>query len=287
MTTNQGDRGFKFTGGDNLTGINQIYHEVMMRNELEGGYGAYKVSYAGEKSGFSFGGNQMDMKKNSGRSDIFRDILTQAKDNAGIPILTKNEIKLVAGDQNQNLIKSGQSLESVFGEMLSRVNAALSSKYGRTKIDEVYPAEIKNGADHIEKSIENMKNPGAKKFYDSNLGRALLFDYHNQFNLGLKDRLLRDYIDGKGKEDYTTKKNLIAPVEEYTLEHHLQFIRGTKQFYKRPDSCIGRIEKVLKVIEEFSDFAFTFDQKEHRWKIFPGLVMPEIPPPEGRQRFFI
>ena len=53
----------KFTGGDTLTGIYQLYHQSMMKNELYNGYGAYQLSYAGGKSGLSFGGNQMDMSE--------------------------------------------------------------------------------------------------------------------------------------------------------------------------------------------------------------------------------
>jgi len=46
---------YKFTGGNSLTGIHKLYHEVMMLNELWNGYGAYEVSYAAGKSGISNG----------------------------------------------------------------------------------------------------------------------------------------------------------------------------------------------------------------------------------------
>ena len=68
--------GPRFTGGDDFTGFNKIVHDIMMTNELYNGYGGYRVSYADtgdpeNKSGLSFGGNQMDMSKNSVGRELF------------------------------------------------------------------------------------------------------------------------------------------------------------------------------------------------------------------------
>ena len=43
--------GPRFTAGDHFTGFEKLVHHLMMCNELTNGYGAYKVSFAGDESG--------------------------------------------------------------------------------------------------------------------------------------------------------------------------------------------------------------------------------------------
>jgi len=63
---------YKFTGGNDLTGLGKLYHEIMMKNELRDGFGAYELSYAKGKSGLSFGGNQMDMSEDQSALSLLR-----------------------------------------------------------------------------------------------------------------------------------------------------------------------------------------------------------------------
>ncbi|MBA8666879.1 hypothetical protein H1Q59_03105 [Holosporaceae bacterium 'Namur'] len=74
----------KFTGGENLNGIQKIYHEVLMKNELINGCGAYELSWAGTpttpgKSAPSFGGNQMDIGGNPEARNVLLNIILNAK----------------------------------------------------------------------------------------------------------------------------------------------------------------------------------------------------------------
>ena len=126
----------RFTGGDQLTGLKKLYHEIMMKNELVDGYGAYEVHFARGKSGISFGGNQIDLKK--GEKDYrkdFVDILLNARDDKGNPFFTQSEIKSIAGEEKKGYEKfsEGKPVKEFFGQYLPRVNAALSSHYGRQK----------------------------------------------------------------------------------------------------------------------------------------------------------
>ena len=68
---------YEFTGGDNLKGLEAIYHDVMMFNELSSGKGSYKLSDAGGKSSPSFGGNQMDLAANKHGREVLLDIVTK------------------------------------------------------------------------------------------------------------------------------------------------------------------------------------------------------------------
>ncbi len=68
----------RFTGGDDLTGIHKKYHDIMMKNELRGGMGAYELSWAGGRSAPSFGGNQMDLGSNIKAPPVFQEIVSNA-----------------------------------------------------------------------------------------------------------------------------------------------------------------------------------------------------------------
>lgn len=287
----------RFTGGDKLSDLQKIYHEIMMVNELYNGMGAYQVTFAGGESGISFGGNQVDMKEQKKYIPVFVDILKHATDNQGNHFFTSSEVANIVGKNNEKLIKSPNSLEDFFGPYLDKVNAALSSEYGRAKIDAVYLVEMQENADHIDRAIAAITNPAAKEFYSSGIGKLLLFDYHNQYGLELNGRLY-DYLDGKGKANYLTGDILHAPTDVYTIDDHIKYIHSTEQYKNNPKNCDNRIANVQAVFAKYIDFftndhgeasqfdfAFTYDKGELKWKIFPGVEMPSIPNAQGSQNF--
>jgi uncharacterized protein YwlG (UPF0340 family) len=81
----------QFTAGNNLTGIFKLYHEAMMQNELRNGLGAYELSFAGGESGFSFGGNQIDLSQNMDFAKNIVEILKNATDNKGVVFLLQTK----------------------------------------------------------------------------------------------------------------------------------------------------------------------------------------------------
>lgn len=248
----------RFWGGDNLTGIEKLYHETMMRNELRGGYGAYQVSFAGGNSGISFGGNQMDISTDHSKADKFLKILSTAIDKVGNAIFSKSEMSLIAGKNNENISQKGVAPQVIFGDQLYKVNTVLASEYGQTAINKLYLDEMQTESHHIATAIQGMKNPAAKAFYSTPTGKALLFDYHNQFYLSLKDSpLLYEYIDGrfngKSRTDFLTGQQIVAPIDSYTIEEHAGFIHSTKQWAINPQDCERRFNNILQVIEEYED----------------------------------
>lgn len=64
---------------------------------------------------------------------------------------------------------SEQSIDSVFGNNISKINAALSSNYGKQEINKTYQDEIQTKAAKMDKIVESMQNPAAKSFYRENL----------------------------------------------------------------------------------------------------------------------
>lgn len=184
------ETGKRFTGGDNFEGLHKVYHDIMMKNELRDGKGAYELSYAGKgESGPSLGGNQMDIAQNPDARKALRDIVKNAKDNNGSPIL--NDIEQDKVIEILDVTKPEENLrgnsEKIFGaSLLPKINNAIASGYGVQRVNEVYAMDMKERAKHIENVISGIKDPKAKAFYDSDLGRALLFDYHNQYNFNTK-----------------------------------------------------------------------------------------------------
>lgn len=280
----------RFTGGDDLTGLSLIYHEVMMKNELYNGKGAYQLSFAGGQSGFSFGGNQMDMGQDKRYIELFVNILENASDTTGSKILSEQEIAEITGLNDVNLSQKGQTINEIFGTNIIKINQTLSSDYGKQIINEAYKIEIAEKSQEIDQIVESMQNPAAKAFYNTDLGKALLFDYNNQYGIENDSPFLK-YIDSEGKIHYTTKEPQNAPKDHYTFANHEEYMLGTKQCHDNPNSCNNRLNNVLKVVTEqdkvwddftLPDFAAIYIQGKG-WKIYPGAKLPpfEMPDPDA------
>src|SRR3989338_7982249 len=83
-----------FTGTSYQIAWKQKIHDVLVLNELGGNTAlAYVLSYAGSKSGYSFGYAQWDIAKNATAAGILKDILQNAKNADGQYIIAD-------GDQN-------------------------------------------------------------------------------------------------------------------------------------------------------------------------------------------
>jgi hypothetical protein len=247
----------RFTGGDNLTGLLKMYHEVMMKNELYDGKGAYKLSYAGGESGPSFGGNQMDIAANKDARKILFTIIVNANNKVADLFLNSSAItalknKLVPDPEIKTDFKDLLGApEQVFGaKMTNTINKLLASDYGRQAIDQAYVSEIQKKAEKIEEIVAGIKQPAAQKFYSTTQGKVLLFDFDNQYSItksGPEAKLVHFLNDGKTT---TYSKNNISFSEQYNIDHHKQFVMGTKQaqnpqFMKNSAMRISNIENIL------------------------------------------
>lgn len=259
---NDKDRGPHCELGEQLTGVKRLIHEVLMETELYNGFGAYILSYAStndpdNKSGLTFGANQMDMSKRVDAVKIFKDILENAKDNQGQYIIPRNKINAI---KNINCTEIKKTPEQIFGKDLPLINAALRSAYGIQKINEKYLAELNEQLAYVEKAIGMMQNPAAKAFYSAPLGKVFLFEYNNQFGLNLNGSFMTEYIDGKynklQRQDYTTHEKYSAPTTFYTLADHIKFIHGTYQYAKTPKMMDTRLAKAENTYNKYYLLAF-------------------------------
>lgn len=229
-----------FSGGDNLTGILKLYNNILMANELDNGYGAYEISLASPDSGLSFGGNQMDMSEESEARLLFLDIMENAVDSINQKFFCDDEIV----DICLNIKNKGRSPEKVFGNYLFRVNEALSSEYGIAKINEQYVKEISIDYNHIENVILNITDSIARTFYNTTIGRLLLFDYNNQFYLAPHGEL-KIYMDGYKVITYTGKALIVG--DSYNIDNHKEFLFETEYGVKHKPDVLRRINNIFRM----------------------------------------
>lgn len=169
----------KFTGGDDLTGFAKYVHEVMMLNELEGGYGAYELRHAKKgDSGYSFGGNQMDLRKNDYARKVFKNILAKAKVEAV-------EIESYIFKFKNNILLAETEKQ--------KINYILGSKQGKEEINSIYMDEITSKIKHVN-SILTSVHENLHNYIDNVFFLLVMVDYHNQLDLtsnGPMHRVLR------------------------------------------------------------------------------------------------
>lgn len=159
----------KFTGGDNqeFTQYETLIHQIMMRNELNDGEGAYALSRKeNNTSGYKFGGNQMDLSQNNFAQGVLEDILRTGRVN-------DSEISNIL----QTVKDRTKTLTAQQSEM---INMLLSSDYGIQQINKIYPEEIKRKTAAVQERLANCL-PQVKKIAENNLlVRSLLVAYQNE-----------------------------------------------------------------------------------------------------------
>lgn len=284
----------RFTGGDHLTGFEKRVHDVLMKTELHGGYGAYELKYAeskdgGGKSGLSFGGNQMDLansKKADGKDSkymtLFLEILENARDSSGKKILSDDEYKSIVKN-NPKYTENGITPEKACGSLLPKINAALSSSYGVQKINEAYVPELRGKIKYVDDIINSLPNQVNKNTLqaDEEL-RIRLVDYHNQFTMsknkqmhnmlkGEEITLKNHAFDDKGKDkkkdplfNNVDKVNAVHTMKmpsAPTVDDVVKYIRATEQCNKTLQAAKG-VEGRLKKLDEY--FGRDYTKEEYK-----------------------
>ena len=94
-----------FTGGVGFTGFKKMANDVLMKNELANGYGAYQLGDAiSGRSGYSFGPSQWDLSKGAQEyKDLFKSILVHEISNT-----TQVDLLYAAAVSHSTLIKGAR-----------------------------------------------------------------------------------------------------------------------------------------------------------------------------------
>ncbi len=220
----------RFTGGDGYTGYEKLVHDIMMVNELNNGEGAYQLSDAKlGNSGYSFGGNQMDLLKNPHAKNILDDIL---KNNG-----------LISFDEplRKNLLETVTTPGMILSETnLTSINKALASDYGKVKINEAYREEISNKMEGVKVCISGSNDKIKTIIEGSDYLKAFLFDYSNQFGLKVDGKMSK-FLKGKEVTLYDenfNKRSLTLSLENLNegslIDQLVSFVKSTK-YYNKPD----------------------------------------------------
>jgi Ca2+-binding RTX toxin-like protein len=169
----------QFAGGANLTGFQAVLHNIMMSNEAGGGYQAYVLVQPGlAKSGYSFGPMQWDLKANP---DVVQNLSARGFLDS---ILATNGMSApdrlaILGIVENSIVPIGQSGGLTVAHA-NAINQALQTQSGL--IDAQYPAALEFKLDQVDAIVAT--TPAAyQPFLQSDVARAFLFDYHNQFNI--------------------------------------------------------------------------------------------------------
>ncbi|MDF3047652.1 MAG: hypothetical protein K0R73_770 [Candidatus Midichloriaceae bacterium] len=194
---------YPFKGGDTLEGIQAHYHHIVMINELARGVGAYELKWAGSRglgtnrSGPSFGGNQMDIAHSKAGRECLLNIIKNVRDATGELLFSKSEIQEIEQILNNPQKMKGKYAEKIFGyDKCKKINDALGSELGKQMIDNVYIFEINSRAQKIEEIVAKLKSGPGKTFAQSIEGKLYLFDYDNQYDISKDGPLIR-YLNGE------------------------------------------------------------------------------------------
>ena len=199
---------------------------TLVNNELGGRSNGYEISHATKgESGWSFGGHQLDLAKNSNARTLMKDILNHQYGKG----YYESVESLLKGDNH--------SFDSVSATKdKTKINNALSSDYGRKAIDQDFVSAIDKIVSHID-SVE------------SRLGitlsageKLMLADYHNQYTLSL---------------DNTTKNSMLKKLQDrvdqngdLSIDDIKEFAQDTK-YYKENEKVQGqRINNTYKAAQE-------------------------------------
>ncbi len=157
-----------FEGLDNITDdYKYAVAENLVKNELGGVSDGYMLSHAGTgNSGWSFGAHQYDLSVNSDGRALIKDILDNEYG-------TQYYLNI---EDDLTVARDSTSLSS---ETINEINQALSSDYGKEKINEDFIKAVNEITEHID-NVETRLNTEL-----SDGEKLMLADYHNQYGLSL------------------------------------------------------------------------------------------------------
>jgi hypothetical protein len=246
----------KFEIGENFDGIYRGYHHAMMHNELRNGEGAYELSWAGDnRSGPSFGGNQMDIAYNKYGRSVFLDIVRNAQNNDGNSILSTSEVSQIEQTVSKKRNIVGRPVNEVFGDTTSRkIDEALRSVYGKQMIHKAYVNEMLSRAFYVDSFINSLQEGPGKNFAKTDIGKICIFDYNNQYGIQVNGAL-DTFLNGRA---FTLESGkILGPItkQDFNFEDFKKdFLFHLKYYSNNPDDVIRRLKNIEKYFSNGNNF---------------------------------
>ena len=246
-------RGPRFTGGDHLTpkdGLSYYVHQAMMENELNGGYGAYKMSNAvNGSSGPSFGPIQYDIGGNQNGRVVLEKIMLQAKDQNGKNFVSDEEIKQIQKHLYKPFKAMSQEEKNMYAVLKPKMDKALSSEVGIRIINEDYLKILDKKVNDVSKVISQIGNSENKKFLQSSMqAQVFIADIGNQYGLTVNNKL-KQFLNQTEKDNgVTLPGNKTVKVHgQLDMEDLKNFRMSTVYGIKHPADAKRRDENIERI----------------------------------------
>jgi len=180
--------------------------EILTQNEL-GGASPYALSFAGGRSGYSFGVTQLDVTNNPDALDVFELILLNAKDSNGNYIIDDGDPNTPRGTVdniqdrkvldllNKALNPAGGTSLPVGSSNRALIDAALNSTYGRQQVEAADDVQLQLDIDAANRVI-GLVAGADQAFLQSDIGKLFLCDYANQLDITVGGPLER-FVQGQ------------------------------------------------------------------------------------------
>jgi Ca2+-binding RTX toxin-like protein len=235
-----------FEGDDSLTGFEYLVATILLKNELGGLSNGYELAHSTGNSGYSFGGNQMDLSVNDDGQNLLRDILTNATDE-------NNNLIFADGNQfyndHQGEIESSGDPNALSSTNIDLINEALASDYGRSAINNAFVQELNDAIDHVDDIIASLPSGNIKTTLENSQElRSILVDYHNQLSLNTGG-LMHQYL--QGIEVTTYQNNDIQLNGMITAEDLQAFMSQTFWATTNPSAYATRQDNIHSILEDF------------------------------------
>lgn len=170
-----------FTGINALKpGVEKNVGNILVINEV-GSTDAYCLAHADigrptpTKSGYSFGGNQMDLAGNAKAREILKDILKNT--GVGDNFFASIEKKLLIQGNPKALSSAEQTT----------INKAFATPYGRAKVDQVFAQDVREKINEVDRIVRSLPTGKIRQTLLAVEALILyLVDYHNQFHIDAK-----------------------------------------------------------------------------------------------------
>jgi hypothetical protein len=209
----------------------KVVAKVLLKNELGGVSDGYQIDHAEtSNSGFSFGGNQMDLSVgNKGYNDLFKEIVTsQVGQNFYDSIASK-----ITQKGNSNILTQQEK---------NQIDSSLSSNYGKQLINQAFVDDLDSRSQRVD-NLASVLNTT----FTSDVKIALV-DYDNQYGID---------INSKASGAMRTKlQNIINQNGIITLEDVENSVRSTEYYQelfrdnKKGNSQETRIQETRKIIKD-------------------------------------
>lgn len=234
-----------FRGIDALSGFKRVVGEVVLRNELGGVSDGYELVHVRDShSGYSFGGNQLDVAHNKHAVDILRDIILHSGALTDGVAFFEGVRLLVHKKGDPYALNAAQQ---------EQINHCLRSTYGKKRLNEDFVQEIDRLVAHVESVIKQiLAKPSVDEkiklvLSDSEEIRIYLADYHNQFHLNYQGKM-QHFLEGK---PVTMHGGFVLQLDGFLAVSDIEhFVCHTKEYQDNPKGVRGRLQRIAECLRD-------------------------------------